>query len=84
LTVQNQERMEEIVNVIMKCREIRQKDDIQFNHENKTVSYFQRRIWYYDAERSNGSLSDIITNLDPVTVVSYFITSFVACLVTIN
>ncbi|KAG5318132.1 CRQ protein, partial [Pseudoatta argentina] len=49
-------------------REIRQKDHIQFNHENKTVSYFQRRIWYYDAERSNGSLSDIITNLDPVTV----------------
>lgn len=55
---------------ITNCREVRQKDDIKFNHENKTVSYFQRRLWYFDAKLSNGSLSDIITNLDIVVVVS--------------
>ncbi|KYN06540.1 PREDICTED: protein croquemort-like [Cyphomyrmex costatus] len=49
-------------------KEVRQKSDIKFNHENKTVSYVQRRIWYFDEERSNGSLSDVITNLDAVTV----------------
>ncbi|KAL6268646.1 hypothetical protein P5V15_001780 [Pogonomyrmex californicus] len=47
-------------------REVRQKDNIKFHHENKTVSYFQRRYWYFDAEHTNGSLSDIVTNLDPV------------------
>jgi scavenger receptor class B protein 1 len=47
-------------------REVRQKDNIKFHHENKTVSYVQRRLWYFDATQSNGSLSDIITNLDPV------------------
>ncbi|KAL0101923.1 hypothetical protein PUN28_018466 [Cardiocondyla obscurior] len=47
-------------------REIRKKDNITFNHENKTVSYVQRRFWYFDEEKSNGSLSDVITNLDVV------------------
>lgn len=65
----------------MNCREVRQKDEIKFNHENKTVSYFQRRYWYYDEKLSNGSLSDIITTLDPVAVVSCLVASFVACLV---
>ncbi|XP_020281410.1 protein croquemort-like [Pseudomyrmex gracilis] len=49
-------------------REVRQKDNITFHHENKTVSYLQRRFWYFDDELSNGSLSDVITNLDVVTV----------------
>lgn len=47
-------------------REVRQKDNVKFNHENKTVSYRQRRFWYYDAKRSNGSLDEIVTNLDGV------------------
>ncbi|EZA62873.1 hypothetical protein DMN91_003151 [Ooceraea biroi] len=47
-------------------REIRQKDNIKFNHENKTVSYLQRRLWYFEAELSNGSLNDVITCPDPV------------------
>ncbi|XP_011878460.1 PREDICTED: protein croquemort [Vollenhovia emeryi] len=49
-------------------REIRQKDNIKFHHENSTVSYTQRRLWYFDASESNGSLSDIITNLDSVAL----------------
>ncbi|XP_071563110.1 protein croquemort [Temnothorax nylanderi] len=47
-------------------KEVRQKDYIKFNHENNTVSYRQRRLWYFDEKQSNGSLSDIITNLDVV------------------
>jgi len=81
LTAQNQIRTEKIVKAIMNCREVRQKTDVKFNHENKTVSYFQRRKWYFDAKQSNGNLSDIITNLDPVAVVNRFIVPFVACLV---
>lgn len=49
-------------------REIRQKDNITFNHENKTVSYVQRRTWYFDEKLSNGSLTDVVTNLDIVVV----------------
>lgn len=68
------------INVIMNCREVRQKDNIKFNHENKTVSYLQRRLWYFDAKQSNGSLNDIITNLDIVAVVSCLIASVIACI----
>ncbi|XP_032665958.1 protein croquemort-like isoform X2 [Odontomachus brunneus] len=49
-------------------REIRQKANIVFHPENKTVSYFQRRSWYFDAERSNGSLDDIINHVNVVAV----------------
>jgi len=51
---------------------VRKKDNIKFHHENKTVSYFLRRLWYFNAEYSNGSLNDIITSLDVVASVSYF------------
>ena len=47
-------------------REVRQKDNITFHHENKTVSYLQRRLWYFDAKQSNGSLNDIVNHLDVV------------------
>ncbi|GAB1863256.1 Scavenger receptor class B member 1 [Camponotus japonicus] len=47
-------------------REVRQKDNITFHHENKTVSYLQRRLWYFDAERSNGTLNDTVSQLDVV------------------
>lgn len=59
---------------------MRQKDNITFHHENKTVSYFQRRLWYFDAERSNGTLNDTVSHLDVVAVVS-LTASFVARLV---
>ncbi|EFN81088.1 protein croquemort [Harpegnathos saltator] len=49
-------------------REVRQKVNVTFHPTNKTVSYFQRRSWYFDAERSNGSLSDIINHLNIVAV----------------
>lgn len=48
--------------------EIRQKVNITFHPENNTVSYFQQRFWYFDQERSNGTLQDNITQLDAVAV----------------
>ncbi|KAI4501461.1 hypothetical protein M0802_003338 [Mischocyttarus mexicanus] len=48
--------------------EIKQKVNITFHPENNTVSYFQRRLWYFDQERSNGSLQDTIIQLDAVAV----------------
>lgn len=63
--------------MIINCREVRQKDNIVFHHENKTVSYLQRRLWYFDAECSNGSLKDVVCHLDVVATVSRLIASFV-------
>lgn len=55
--------------IIINSREVRQKDNVTFHHENKTVSYFQRRLWYFDEEHTNGSLSDIVSQLDVVATV---------------
>ncbi|XP_070149946.1 protein croquemort [Polyergus mexicanus] len=49
-------------------REVRQKDNVIFHHENQTVSYVQRRLWYFDAEHTNGSLNDIVSQLDVVAL----------------
>lgn len=49
-------------------REIRQKVNVSFHPENYTVSYFQRKWWYYHPEYSNGSLTDNITQLNPVAL----------------
>lgn len=59
---------------------MRKKENITFHHENKTVSYFQQRLWYFDAERSNGTLNDTVSQLDVVAAVS-LTASFVARLV---
>ncbi|KAL2732609.1 protein croquemort-like [Vespula maculifrons] len=48
--------------------EVRQKVNITFHPENDTVSYFQRRWWYFDQERTNGTLQDNITQLNVVAV----------------
>lgn len=51
-------------------REIRQKANVTFHPENNTVSYFYRRWWYFEPELTNGSLSDPITQLNAVAIVS--------------
>ncbi|XP_015598591.1 protein croquemort isoform X2 [Cephus cinctus] len=48
--------------------EKREKVNITFNPENSTVSYLQRRFWYFDEKNSKGSLKDNITQLNVVTV----------------
>ncbi|XP_043512147.1 protein croquemort-like [Frieseomelitta varia] len=49
-------------------REIRQKANVVFHPENHTVSYFNRRWWYFKPELSNGSLTDRITQLNAVAI----------------
>ncbi|XP_014210137.1 protein croquemort isoform X2 [Copidosoma floridanum] len=49
-------------------RERREKVNIVFHPENDTVSYQQRRTWFLDKSRSNGSLDDKICELNVVAV----------------
>lgn len=49
-------------------QEIRQKSNVMFHSENNTVSYFYKKWWYFVPEMTNGSLSDLITQLDAVHI----------------
>lgn len=49
-------------------REIRQKADVVFHPENHTVSYFNRRWWFFVPELTNGSLNDRVTQLNTVAI----------------
>lgn len=40
-------------------------------NDNGTVTYQQKRIWHFIPELSNGSLSDEITNVNPVVAVRF-------------
>ncbi|GBO98648.1 Protein croquemort [Eumeta japonica] len=46
-------------------RETHTKVNITWN-DNSTVSYYNQRWWHFEPEMSNGSLSDVITSLNPV------------------
>ncbi|KAI5745962.1 hypothetical protein M8J76_015879 [Diaphorina citri] len=48
-------------------REVHEKLNLTWN-ANNTVSYWQRRTWYFEPELSRGSLSDEITNVNVVAV----------------
>lgn len=39
-------------------------------HNNGTVTFYQKKIWHFDPEKSNGSLSDEVTNLNTIAAVS--------------
>ncbi|XP_063990082.1 protein croquemort-like [Diachasmimorpha longicaudata] len=45
-----------------------EKINITFHPENSTVSYFVRKHWYFDAEKSNGRLNDTVIQLNVVAV----------------
>jgi hypothetical protein len=49
-------------------RETQAKVNITWN-ANRTVTYKQRRWWYFDQENSNGTLDDVITTLNVVALV---------------
>ncbi|XP_053613206.1 protein croquemort-like [Plodia interpunctella] len=49
-------------------REFHSKENLTWNDENSTVTYFNKRSWHFDEERSNGSLSDLITSINPIVV----------------
>ncbi|XP_043505023.1 protein peste-like isoform X2 [Polistes fuscatus] len=48
--------------------EISQKVNITFHSNNGTVSYFQRRFWYFDEKHSNGTLEDKVSLLNATVV----------------
>lgn len=38
---------------------------------NGTITFYQKRIWHFEAALSNGSLSDDVTNLNAIVAVSH-------------
>ncbi|XP_063236007.1 protein peste-like isoform X2 [Bacillus rossius redtenbacheri] len=52
--------------------ELEEKVNVTWN-DNHTISYQQRRTWFFDAERSNGSLADNITTLNVVAVTASYV-----------
>jgi scavenger receptor class B, member 1 len=49
-------------------REVRDKKNITFNDHNSTVSYRSMSTFFFDEEGSNGTLDDVITQLNIVAV----------------
>lgn len=50
------------------CREIDTKVNMVWNN-NGTVTFLKRKEWFFEESLSNGSLSDEITNLNPIVAV---------------
>ncbi|KAM7351076.1 protein croquemort [Cochliomyia hominivorax] len=42
-------------------REIKIKEDLEWDYDKNLVTYYARRTWYFDPSKSNGSLNDMIT-----------------------
>lgn len=51
------------------------KENLSF-YSNDTVSYYQRRTWFFVPEKSNGTLEDMITTAHPITAVYYNTSNF--------
>jgi scavenger receptor class B, member 1 len=47
-------------------REVRDKDEVKFNEKDSTVAYRPFNTYYFEEELSNGTLDDIITNINIV------------------
>jgi hypothetical protein len=59
-------------------RETHEKADVTWN-ANHTVTYRQRKWWYFDPENSSGSLKDNITTLNVVALVRLFVCFLRVC-----
>ncbi|KPJ06853.1 Protein croquemort [Papilio machaon] len=46
-------------------REHHTKEDITWN-DNNTVTFYNRRVWHFQPDMSNGSISDNITSINPI------------------
>lgn len=55
--------------MILLDSESREKVNLTWN-DNGTLTYRQRRSWHFAADQSNGSLDDLVTTINPVTLVS--------------
>jgi hypothetical protein len=51
-------------------RETHEKVNISWN-ENRTISYRQKKWWYFDPDISNGTLRDNVTTLNAVALVRF-------------
>lgn len=51
-------------------REIKVKEDLEWDYDRHIVTYYARRTWYFDESKSNGSLYDMITAPHLPTAVS--------------
>ncbi|XP_031845637.1 protein croquemort [Nomia melanderi] len=47
-------------------REIDYKVEQTWNDENNTITYQRKRVWHFDESSSKGSLSDQVTNINPI------------------
>lgn len=47
---------------------VRDKEDVTFNERDSTVSYNPISYYYFDAEGSNGTLDDVIVNINIVAI----------------
>jgi CD36 family len=59
--------------VVINCRLVLREKHIRTNltwNDNGTITFYQKRIWNFEAEMSNGSLSDEVTNLNAIAAVS--------------
>ncbi|XP_043269958.1 protein croquemort-like isoform X2 [Venturia canescens] len=53
-------------------KEVDSKENQVWNDNNNTVTFQQKRVWHFVESMSNGSLSDQVTNLNPVaTTIAY-------------
>jgi len=44
--------------------------NISWNGNNDTMEYHQIRTYFFEPDKSNGSLEDVIVNVDPVALVN--------------
>ncbi|XP_013187178.1 protein croquemort [Amyelois transitella] len=49
-------------------REFHSKVNLTWNDQNSTITYFNERWWHFQEEMSNGSLSDLVTSINPIVV----------------
>ncbi|KAM3963725.1 scavenger receptor class B member 3 [Aphomia sociella] len=54
-------------------RETHTKTNITWNNENSTLTFFNERWWHFEPEMSNGSLSDMVTSVNPVVVTAAYV-----------
>ncbi|XP_072939023.1 protein croquemort-like [Epargyreus clarus] len=59
-------RLEEVGPYVF--REYHTKENITWNDNNSTVTYYNKRSWQFQPQLSNGSLSDPITSINPIVV----------------
>ncbi|XP_041984399.1 protein croquemort-like [Aricia agestis] len=53
-------------------REFHTKENITWN-ENSTVTFYNKKVWHFQADMSNGTLADNVTNINPIiATVAYF------------